>query len=144
MFSMTDEQFNEVKAAKATLINLGYTYHGGEMWKPPLGQPPAYITWEGEGHPPVGALVKYRFSDAERWRYGKVKYITTRNAVLSDETGRDKWVECLDVYFRPYLSHWLEIGDDGRICLMSEGLRIPSYSPSHDDIFSNFWALKDN
>lgn len=88
MFSMTDEQFNEVKAAKATLINLGYTYHGGEMWKPPLGQPPAYITWEGEGHPPVGALVKYRFSDAERWRYGKVKYITTRNAVLSDETGR--------------------------------------------------------
>ena len=41
-------------------------------------------------------------------------------------------------------SHWLEIGDDGRICLMSEDLRIPSYSPSHDDIFSNFWALKDN
>jgi hypothetical protein len=41
-------------------------------------------------------------------------------------------------------SHWLEIGDDGRICLMSEELRIPSYSPSHDDIFSDFWALKDN
>ena len=27
------------KAAQRTLEHLGYTYHGGELWKPPLGQP---------------------------------------------------------------------------------------------------------
>lgn len=26
-------------AAARTLELLGYTYHGGELWKPPLGQP---------------------------------------------------------------------------------------------------------
>ena len=26
------------KAAMATLERLGYTYHGGEAWKPPLGE----------------------------------------------------------------------------------------------------------
>lgn len=36
----------EHKAAVATLELKGYTYHGGQMWKPPLGNPPAYITDE--------------------------------------------------------------------------------------------------
>jgi hypothetical protein len=26
-------------SAVATLTLLGYTYHGGELWKPPLGKP---------------------------------------------------------------------------------------------------------
>ena len=30
------------KAAIATLEHLGYTYHGGEMWKPPLGPAPNF------------------------------------------------------------------------------------------------------
>ena len=30
------------KAAVATLEHLGYTYHGGEMWKPPLGPAPNF------------------------------------------------------------------------------------------------------
>jgi hypothetical protein len=30
-------------AAVKTLQRLGYTYHGAELWKPPLGKPPAYI-----------------------------------------------------------------------------------------------------
>lgn len=30
---------NEEKAAVKTLKHLGYTYHGGELWKPPLGKP---------------------------------------------------------------------------------------------------------
>lgn len=29
-------------AALATLKHLGYTYHGGEQWKPPLGSPPKF------------------------------------------------------------------------------------------------------
>jgi len=31
---------NEAKAAIDTLEFLGYTYHGGEKWKPPLGNNP--------------------------------------------------------------------------------------------------------
>lgn len=38
---------------------------------------------------------------------------------------------------------WLELDDDGRICLRSEDLLAPFYTPSHDDIFSNLWALRD-
>ena len=26
-------------AAALTLASLGYTYHGGEQWKPPVGNP---------------------------------------------------------------------------------------------------------
>ncbi|MDV1795065.1 hypothetical protein RZR10_15170 [Enterobacter asburiae] len=33
-------------AAVATLESKGYTWHGGQLWKPPLGKAPAYITDE--------------------------------------------------------------------------------------------------
>lgn len=33
-------------AAVETLESKGYTWHGGELWKPPLGKAPAYITGE--------------------------------------------------------------------------------------------------
>lgn len=32
------------KSAVATLESKGYTYHGGQLWKPPIGKAPAYIT----------------------------------------------------------------------------------------------------
>lgn len=32
-----------VLAGLTTLSNLGYTYHGGQLWKPPVGLPPSYI-----------------------------------------------------------------------------------------------------
>lgn len=34
----------ELNAAKSTLEYKGYTWNGGQFWKPPLGKPPAYIT----------------------------------------------------------------------------------------------------
>lgn len=34
------------RSAVKTLEALGYTYHGGEQWKPPLGKAPDYITAE--------------------------------------------------------------------------------------------------
>lgn len=46
---MTDEQ----AAAIRTLTFLGYTYHGAEQWKPPLGKTPepvAYLAWR-DGQP---------------------------------------------------------------------------------------------
>jgi hypothetical protein len=33
----------EATAAINTLKFLGYTYHGGERWKPPLGECPAWL-----------------------------------------------------------------------------------------------------
>lgn len=37
---MTDQHYT---AAIKTLENLGYTYHGGELWKPPLGKRPEWL-----------------------------------------------------------------------------------------------------
>ena len=39
---------DEQEAAIRTLTFLGYTYHGAEQWKPPLGKTPepvAYLAW---------------------------------------------------------------------------------------------------
>ena len=36
----------KVTSAERTLKNLGYTDHGGEYWKPPLGPIPDYIKLE--------------------------------------------------------------------------------------------------
>lgn len=38
---MTDHQGGA--EAVATLTRMGYTYHGGELWKPPIGPRPAYV-----------------------------------------------------------------------------------------------------
>src|SRR5262245_11717549 len=37
-------------AAIRTLENLGYTYHGGELWKPPLGEAPDFEKFTHEDH----------------------------------------------------------------------------------------------
>lgn len=31
-------------AAVNTLESMGYTFEGGEQWKPPIGQPPKWVT----------------------------------------------------------------------------------------------------
>ena len=36
------DDLEKADAACATLQRLGYTYHGGEQWKPPLGTPPDF------------------------------------------------------------------------------------------------------
>ncbi|UXY12035.1 hypothetical protein N7922_05775 [Kosakonia sp. ML.JS2a] len=43
----------EHRAAVATLESMGYTWNGGQLWKPPIGKAPAYIT--GEEAEPVSA-----------------------------------------------------------------------------------------
>ena len=45
------------QSAVKTLEQLGYTYHGGELWKPPLGKAPDFN------------LIDLYRADAERWRY---------------------------------------------------------------------------
>lgn len=42
----------EYDAAKRTLLDLGYTYHGGERWKPPIGKPPSWLT-DNDELPPL-------------------------------------------------------------------------------------------
>lgn len=38
--------FTKERAAVETLEVKGYTWHGGQFWKPPIGKAPAYITDE--------------------------------------------------------------------------------------------------
>lgn len=49
-------QRRQSEAAIKTLEQLGYTYHGGGQWKPPLGSPPDYIVAEKKPEP-VSVLV---------------------------------------------------------------------------------------
>lgn len=58
MPGFTDPRFVDVSAvisskavsAVRTLEHLKYTWEGGEQWKPPIGQPPSYITRTRIGH----------------------------------------------------------------------------------------------
>jgi type V secretory pathway adhesin AidA len=48
-----DISLNGALSAVATLMNLGYTFHGGEQWKPPLGAMPVQepVAWVCYGAP---------------------------------------------------------------------------------------------
>lgn len=39
-------EMSPLVAARKTLERLGYTYHGGEQWKPPLGEIPLRLSEE--------------------------------------------------------------------------------------------------
>lgn len=98
------------EAAFKTLQDLGYTYHGGEMWKPPLGQPPAYITWDGEGIPPTGveceALESCFSSDCDEWRFIQVLFSNSEYvfAVMPSMGNRPKIFSVEGWIFRKYES----------------------------------------
>ncbi|WP_313824034.1 hypothetical protein [Leclercia sp.] len=94
-------------AAFDTLQHLGYTWHGGEKWKPPLGQPPAYITWDGEGRPPVGAETEYRIMTArnpEKWLYAKILYISEDWVIFADGKYGEHCERTDGFVFRRYIS----------------------------------------
>jgi hypothetical protein len=54
---------DRVAAALRTVEAAGYTYHGGEQWKPPLGKAPTYIT--GEAQPSQQGGVVYQLTSAD-------------------------------------------------------------------------------
>ena len=97
-------------AALKTLQDLGYTYHGGEMWKPPLGTPPAYITWDGEGIPPAGAECEALEScfrlDSGEWRFIQVLFSSSEYvfAVMPSMGNRPKIFSVEEWIFRKYES----------------------------------------
>jgi hypothetical protein len=47
----------EATAAINTLKFLGYTYHGGEQWKPPLGECPAWLNEPAPVQEPVAWII---------------------------------------------------------------------------------------
>lgn len=49
--SVNDDRLAQDVAAVKTLEMSGYTYHGGELWKPPLGKAPDYINGDNVNHP---------------------------------------------------------------------------------------------
>ena len=56
-------------AAIATLQRLGYTYHGGEQWKPPLGQRPAWL----DESPVMRALMMPQFRETDAEKLGRLQ-----------------------------------------------------------------------
>jgi hypothetical protein len=107
MFSMTNDEYKVAKAAQVTLQHLGYTYHGGEQWKPPLGKPPAYLTWDGESRPPVGAETEYSIMGGtrrEKWLYAKILYISDEWVIFADDKGVEHCERTDGFTFRRYVS----------------------------------------
>lgn len=49
LWSLKREPSAQQKAAAKTLAHIGYTYHGGELWKPPLGERPKWLDYEPAG-----------------------------------------------------------------------------------------------
>lgn len=95
-------------AAFNTLKRLGYTYHGGEEWKPPLGQPPDYITWDGEGIPPAGAECEaceaQYIPECRDWRFMQVLFSNSEYviAVVPSLGSRPKIYSVENFIFRKY------------------------------------------
>ena len=75
-------------AAVLTLEKLNYTYHGGQLWKPPIGQKPDWVDEDkavqareldgsgavewADGLPPVGTVCEYENYTMGEWRKGEV------------------------------------------------------------------------
>ena len=49
LWALQREPSAQQKAAAKTLAHIGYTYHGGELWKPPLGERPKWLDYEPAG-----------------------------------------------------------------------------------------------
>jgi len=79
------------EAAVKTLEGNGYTYHGGELWQPPLGDPPDFDL--------IDEIDKYL-----RGRYGSLPLMTdtdkktflllekARKGLMSRSKNPNKWI----------------------------------------------------
>lgn len=98
-------------AAIATLTSLGYTYHGGQMWKPPLGQPPEFVKEETENGNPY---INFKFEDVEVG--DKLVFIDDREVYVVDT------VDCNDRSYCGHDGYWkwyddLYCGEYGKVTL---------------------------
>ena len=73
----TDKRKHSEKAAAVkTLERKGYTYNGGELWKPPLGKPPDFDLldyWKAKAGKAESLLQDARKKIAELGQGGEVK-----------------------------------------------------------------------
>jgi len=66
----TKTEWTPERQAVKTLESMGYTYCGGEYWKPPIGEKPRWLETEWvDGLPPIGELCQAKppiwYSDAQ-------------------------------------------------------------------------------
>ena len=99
-----DEEGN---AAIQTLARLGYTWLGGEFWKPPVSisgnNAPA---WDGEGHPPDGTICEMAIANHTAYRIVLVDYIGIDICVFTiEESGKQGSCSINAALFRPIKSH---------------------------------------
>ena len=87
---------DSVDAAVATLKGLGYTFHGGEQWKPPLGKTPYIakgVEWkpvftkemaDAGGLPPVGSVILIKHKESlKEFDEVLVKAVTNEYIIVS-------------------------------------------------------------
>jgi hypothetical protein len=92
-------------AAIATLERAGYTYHGAELWKPPLGKAPTFAHEKGwhlgvqndalyiiEGEPPAASGNDYPNHEADRRAVARVLDEQLAGRIVSDaNVGKRYW-----------------------------------------------------
>ncbi|MNE15961.1 hypothetical protein D3C81_773700 [compost metagenome] len=84
---------HEAEAAVSTLENMGYTYCGGTLWKPPLGPTPDYIKKETDPYGPRDAEGWYTWNGDETMRpAGNVDYVCRNGEYVgSANAGELRW-----------------------------------------------------
>jgi hypothetical protein len=97
----TKTEWTPDKQAVKTLESMGYTYHGGEYWKPPLGKKPDWLEPEWvDGLPPVGSKVRFPTG------HGEVVLGPDVNGVLIVErenvSDKGTWVKVAASACKPY------------------------------------------
>jgi hypothetical protein len=99
----------ETTAAIDTLKFLGYTYHGGEKWKPPLGKRPDWLNEPAQPAPvqePVAAESK--FDEEKKWGFCTIEH----HKLVRSEPHRWPGYQTRLLYTTPPQRTWVDLTDE--------------------------------
>jgi hypothetical protein len=102
----------ETTAAIDTLKFLGYTYHGGEKWKPPLGKRPDWLNEPAQPAPvqePVAAESK--FDEEKEWGFCTIEH----HKLVRSEPHRWPGYQTRLLYTTPPQRTWVGLMDEDEI-----------------------------
>ena len=103
----------EAIAAIDTLKFLGYTYHGGEKWKPPLGPKPDF--WEGYVPEPVKPAQQCKWPTCQSEEYQQALAEQIKRELVGEQPAQQEPVAFLvdgDLYY-PEEIDWETLQEQG-------------------------------
>ena len=99
MHTVENCTFNEMVAAIRTLERKGYTYQGGELWKPPLGKQPSFVMldyWQARAEKAEHLLLDAQNRIAELMQHEKRKgsnmNIYEKHNLLVEQAHEMEWL----------------------------------------------------